>query len=491
MKKKVTCQYKPSKHGSQSVDLTPHTPNLEEPDQPLARPAVSAQPQIIQAIPEASLLHAENMLLLSKNLFMNRSSDIPSPWPHWSTYASEQVPEPSILRTAFNDFHTLAVSVTQRLMQTAVMQATSRLRSQRRRTKKGVRPFVKTRDVLSAIDVLGLKRNGRSRWKGVARRCNVQVFDEHRTTRFKSKQREISWDQAEQILSLYDAVAAPPAGEARGPGSSDDGETFEKRAARSGTPLPMDHLTLSTSGSDEEVDGEEAGYDSAFSLKSEDDFALHGQQRDRDLAGRFTSLAPGQVRTREVQSLDMFDEEASRQEAEALSSRLGFSVSTKENPSVGSVPDGNESADSEHLATSCDSWRNWTEYRATWDEFQSSIPSAKFVANQNSRKTSSAVQPRRLHNVSDESSDGSDASSASPRMSPKLRRRLPGMVELRAHNPRVYAAMQNTAFNIDNASGPSPSSSGSDLGADVPAQSVENTDAAHYDHPQGAMEWER
>lgn len=137
MKKKVECKYTPSTRNYSSVDVTSQASKVEEMEDDAAQPAILARPAILQAIPEASLLHAENMLALSKNLFMNRSPDIPSPWPHWSTYASEQVPEPSILRTAFNDLHTLAVSVTKRLMQTAVMQATSRLRSQRRRTKKG------------------------------------------------------------------------------------------------------------------------------------------------------------------------------------------------------------------------------------------------------------------------------------------------------------------------------------------------------------------
>ena len=206
MKKKVVCEYKPSKRTPLSVDSTPQPSELEQASGNASQSAAQLQPQILHAIPEADILHAENMLLLSKDLFMNRSPDIPSPWPHWSAYASEQVPEPSVMRTCFNDFHALAVSVTKRLMQTAIIQATSRLRSQRRRSKKSVMPFVRTRDVLSAIDVLGMKRNGRSRWTGVARRCNVRVIDEQRTTRFKVKQREISWDQAEQILGLYDAV---------------------------------------------------------------------------------------------------------------------------------------------------------------------------------------------------------------------------------------------------------------------------------------------
>src|SRR3712207_2524874 len=79
MKEEVVCEYKPSKRNNQSVDLTPQTPKAEEAEADTAEPDVATSPQILQAIPQASLLHPENMLALSRDLFMNRSPDIPSP----------------------------------------------------------------------------------------------------------------------------------------------------------------------------------------------------------------------------------------------------------------------------------------------------------------------------------------------------------------------------------------------------------------------------
>ena len=471
MKKKVICEYKPSGRNNQSVDLTPHTPRLEEEEPSTVEPTTATIPQILQAIPEARLLHAENMLTLSRNLFMNRSPDLPSPWPHWSAYASEQVPEPSIMRTAFNDLRTLAVSVTKRLMQVAITQAISRLRSQRRRTKKGVLPFVKTRDVLSAIDILGLKRNGRSHWVGVARRCNVHVFDEQRTTRFKRKQRGMTWDQAEQILGLYDVVAEPPMSEAGSPEATalpDNGDAFKRRAARSGTPLPMDDLSLSNTGSDIEETEREEENDS----DSSDDM----DEQPGTSTGHGAAI---QSTARKVQSLEQFDQEATRQEEEALCNLLGFASPVKrKSPSDDRSDDDFEKM--EHLTTSVDDWRNWTDYHAPWEEYEDPISDAKFTSR----------MPHDLASVVHLVAD-SDALSSAPGSPQQARPKSVGVVELRAQNPQVYAAMRSDAFDVDTDELRSDvSNSDGNLDADVPTQSIENTEVGQDTKPQDAMDWE-
>ncbi|KAJ4357020.1 hypothetical protein N0V95_002826 [Ascochyta clinopodiicola] len=493
MKKNVVCQYKSSKQNTSLTDLNLQTPNVEGAQEPSAQLVVSADPQILRDIPQAGLLHAENMLSLSRDLFMNRSPDIPSPWPHWSAYASEQVPEPSILRTAFNDFNSLAVSVTKRLIQTAIMQATSRLRSQRRRTKKSVMPFVKTRDVLSAIDVLGLKRNGRSRWTGVARRCNVRVFDEQRTTRFKIKQREISWEEAEQILGLYDAVAAPSANDAHasGPATDTEGdEAFKQHATRSGTPLPMEHLSLSNSDSNMDVQNVGSESDSALSDEMKEDLPQHLRHPtlgslDRDAFGEAV-----QEHVQEVQSLEHFDQEASRREEEVLCNLLGFSPHVKRKSPAGDTSEDENTSDEENITTSADDWRKWTEYQATWEQFHTPVPSARFIVNQKPRKASPNVHPRRLGNAGDASAEESDASSTS-QVAQRPSRKTTGVVELRARDPRAYAAMQSNAFGYpDDSLRSDPSGLDDHSDADVPAQSVENTEFARNPHFQDAMDWE-
>lgn len=490
MKKKVVCEYKvkPIEH-TQSDARAPQMPEVEQGEPDAAQP-VAPTPQILQAIPQADLLHADTMLSLSKNLFMNRSPDLPSPWPHWSEYTSEHVPEPSILRTAFNDFHTLVVSLTKRLMQTAVIQATSRLRSQRRRTKKGVMPFVKTRDVLSAIDILGLKRDGRARWTGVARRCNVRVFDEQRTTRFKTKQREVTWDQAEQILGLYDAVVAPSARDAYASElhtDQEDPEAFQRRAARSGTPLPMEHLSLSNSESEAEI------YDDEADMSDDvDPDVIRPVHPARDPSGRYTSVPPegaSQERMRNVQILEQFDQEASRREEDALCIMLGITHATKRKSPSDDGLESDDAGDVEKINTDADGWREWTVYQAVWEEHQSPIPAARFAANEKPRSSTPAIHVKQLRNAR-ESQEDSDTSTSS-RSPQRSRRKKQGVVELRARDPRAYAALQNNAYDTpDEPLGSDSSGSEDDLDADMPAQSVENNPIAQHTNNSDTMDWE-
>ncbi|KAF2998948.1 hypothetical protein E8E13_006741 [Curvularia kusanoi] len=482
MKKQVVCEYKPSKRTPLSVDPTPQPSESRQAAESVPLPATEIQPQILQAIPQASLLHAQNMLLLSRDLFMNRSPEIPSPWPHWSVYASEQVPEPSIIRTCFNDFHALAVSVTKRLMQTAIIQATSRLRSQRRRSKKGVMPFVKTRDVLSAIDVLGLKRNGRSRWTGVARRCSVRVVDEQRTTRFRIKQREISWDQAEQILGLYDAVTTNSGLQSMASATdSENEEGFRRRAARHGTPLPMEQLSLSKFESDLESDIESGDIaDESDSMPSDGTDEELQDAVEEDVTDRSSSLEPedaAQLQPRRKQTLEQFDQEARRQEEEALSTRLGFTVAVKDEKLDGYAFEDDCGDAPEPLLTTADDWRDWTEYRATWEQYPTAVPLAKFIANQKP-----LPQPPTTRTAL-----GSDSSTAEQRH----RKTASGTIELKPQNPQDYAAMLGSAYGAyNNVTTDESSGTESDVEPDVPAQSIEDTGAERDSGGYNAMDWE-
>ena len=484
-KKQVACEYKPSKRTPLSVEPTPQPSEREQPvDVDNGSPAAAhdeLQPQILQAVPEANLLHAENMLLLSRDLFMNRSPDIPSPWPHWSAYASEQVPEPSVMRTCFNDFHTLAVSVTKRLMQTAIFQATSRLRSQRHHSKKDLVPSVNTEDVLSAIDVLGMKRNGRSRWTGVARRCNVRVIDEQRTARFKVEQREISWDQAEQVLGLYDAVTTHDHVHSAAPATDSEGdENFRRRAARHGTPLPMEKLSLSKSESDLESTID-TGDDADESDTGGTDEESQGSVNE-DVTDRSASIDPGdaaQIDTQTRQTVEQFDQEARRLEEETLSTRLGFAITVKSEAPDDRLLEHDLDDAREALVSHADDWRDWTEYRAEWDEHSTPVPLSKFIANEKPRAQSSLVG----------AAINSDSSPRS-RSAQKSAKTGSSTVKLNPQDPRKHAAMLSNAYGAYDSAPASNSSDADSFDADMPAQSIEHAGTERDSGGYNAMDWE-
>lgn len=450
---------------------------------------------MLDAVPEARLLQADVMLTLSRKLFMNRSPTIPSPWPHWSEYTSDFTDEPAIYRSAFNDLHTLVISVTKRLMQTAIIQATSRLRSQRKRADKGVLPLVRRRDVLTAIDIVGLKRNGQERWRGVARRCGLHVIE----GRYKSK-KEVPWDEVESIMKRDDPAFEPLLTDVETSGNEDPSQ-FKRRAARSGTPLPIEQLALSDTDEDlyssSESDADE--HDSDDSMLSEIQHSFERRvPQPRDPLGKYASVPP--MSTHEEfeahpYTLERFDQEASREEEQMLWKLLGLQPPVKaDEVEVDECSREDSLEGGEKVITDNDGWRSWTKYEAEWETFRTPLPPGKFISNQKSTSLAPIVSTKTLSD-NNAGSDGNDHAHSNQSISQR-KQHAPQGVELRAQGSRAYAALRGRVFETAN-SDSSIDNGSSDVDAesyperDQPAQSIETANEQRPAVvPNDEMDWE-
>ncbi|KAL5116150.1 hypothetical protein ACEQ8H_005926 [Pleosporales sp. CAS-2024a] len=423
---------------------------------------------ILRAIPEARLLNLEAMLTLSRTLFMNRSDDIPSPWLHWSHYVSELASEPSMYRTAFGDFHRLVVSVTQRLVYAAHFQATSRMRSQRSRIEKASRPLVKARDVFTALDVLGMERNGSKRWRGVPRRCNLQVTALTWTPQGR-RNRHVPWSEVEGALK-------PPGLAHQQSDSSGEPSSFKSRAMRSGTPLPMQDLTLSDDGR-EVVEEDLMDADDNESLEhytdAESPLPARPTWQPRDATGRYVALpleAPVEGTSQQsLLSLEEFDREATRCEERAIFDMLGepWTHEKKKSKAKDDVASKDALVVEEHddrVATVSEDWRACLEYRAPWEQYQLPVSMASFVENQKSPSPPPAY---------------ASAGPASPRSgAAAVRRNSTAEIDLRVRGTNAYAALQRKGLHhhgsgeSDNDDRLSDDTSVT-LDQDVPTQSIE------------------
>jgi hypothetical protein len=117
--------------------------------------------ELIHLIPVAEVLKLHNWIRLSSNIFMNKRNPR-----HWMERG------PSIRRTTFGDFYNLTVSLTRRIVHTALFQAQIRRRGMNGKDK----PSVIARDVKCAIEMLGLKENSFDYWVGVPRRHRLKCF---------------------------------------------------------------------------------------------------------------------------------------------------------------------------------------------------------------------------------------------------------------------------------------------------------------------------
>ncbi|KAI1651386.1 uncharacterized protein F4817DRAFT_365799 [Daldinia loculata] len=137
--------------------------------------------------PFAELFILRNWLRLSERVFMN-SSVVPDG--NWRGISEEP---PSIRATALADFHSLALSVTRRLVSATLYVASSRVRAKRagdRRNRTG--GLVKIKDVQAAVASVGMTENSRKFWARAARRLRLDVYDDEQD------------DESEDVLGMTD-----------------------------------------------------------------------------------------------------------------------------------------------------------------------------------------------------------------------------------------------------------------------------------------------
>ena len=150
--------------------------------------------EVSQRIPAAKLLNLLNFLELSKRFFMNSvfMED------NWRSYATRGNNSPSILYTAFSDFHAISISITQRLVQSTLFFAMSRLRAMSTSGQSKPRSQVRRRDVMAALNVLGMKPDAKAFWAGMARKCKLRVYDKVRQRQVSGKR--YSYVEVERFL---------------------------------------------------------------------------------------------------------------------------------------------------------------------------------------------------------------------------------------------------------------------------------------------------
>ncbi|OCK84167.1 hypothetical protein K432DRAFT_378830 [Lepidopterella palustris CBS 459.81] len=312
--------------------------------------------KILKSVPAARLLKLKNWIELSRTLFMNSGmAGIGENWQDLADYGEE----PSMYNTAFEDFHRLTVSVTQRIVQAAIFQAMSRLRANDWRTAHSAKPDVTKRDVLTAIDILGMKRDSKSFWLKTARRCGVQVYA-NSTPKASKKGNDsiLSYDEVEEIL-----------GEPYGIQSSWTQSSRTKPVPGAhGMEVTNDELDHYLS----QPDASSQGYDSA----SESDLES-GPKSSR------TRIRKQQFHENENdEHAELFDRQASRLEEELLWDILG------QDPPASTKVEEHDPRKARTERKEYDDlidWRNWTNYHPEWEAFSDTVREEELMENRRRR----------------------------------------------------------------------------------------------------------
>ncbi|KAF4971890.1 hypothetical protein FSARC_1395 [Fusarium sarcochroum] len=154
-----------------------------------------------QDLPFSGLFNLHTWLRLSERIFMN--SSIPSE--NWDSIDNRP---PSMWATTFEDFHSLAVSITKRLVQTTIFLSMSRIRA-KKELIPSTRDIVRAQDVEAAVSSLGMSPNSLQFWRKCARRIRLEVHEEPPDRDDEDEYEPLSYEEVENFLSGDDEGAEP------------------------------------------------------------------------------------------------------------------------------------------------------------------------------------------------------------------------------------------------------------------------------------------
>ena len=298
--------------------------------------------EVSQQIPAASLLNLANFLALSKRFFMN--SVVAEN--NWRSYSARKNESPSIMYTAFSDFHALSLSITQRLVQSSLLMAASRLRAV---SSSGHRPrsHVRRGDVLAALNVLGMKFNAKSFWAMAARRCKLRVYEKVRHRQVFGQR--YSYTQVERILSSSPEMTANDA---------------SPSMPRQGRALPKS----SASASERSVSSDPVSIETDGSGTLSNDGHLSATPSDPTIEQDHSQEGRDQVQDAYAESRD---QQASRNEERQLWKMLGEHPTEEVEPVHVKQPKGPlpTRKDNEEISK----WRDRVDYAGMWETHESLV----------------------------------------------------------------------------------------------------------------------
>ena len=313
--------------------------------------------EVVEQIPAATILNLVNFLALSKRFFMNSvvAED------NWRSYTGRRTKSPSIMYTAFSYFHTLLISVTQRLVQSTLFFARSRLRAM-----SGSRPrlHVRQRDVIAAINVLGMKIDAKIFWARAARKCKLRVYDRVRHRQVFGKR--YSYTALEKILSpsMFSNDS-----DADSPGMS-------KHSSASGSGKGPSQRDLSVSALDDSISSDSRSVDGGRSIALSNDENLSGNPLHF-----ITDVDNEHEGHEELQDAytEALDQQASCNEERRLWEMLGKDPAEKMEPANVKLPKGpfpTRKTEDELL-----DWSKLIDYADDWEKHETPVFESSFASD--------------------------------------------------------------------------------------------------------------
>ncbi|KAK4644410.1 hypothetical protein QC761_304560 [Podospora bellae-mahoneyi] len=172
------------------------------------------------------LFRLRTWLKLSERVFMNsRVEDY-----NYRTFLPEKGQKPGIRATALEDFYSLVVSLTRRLVATSIFMAEERIDQKRKSAYPEISRRVWKGDVKAALLAVNMPSPARKErekfWGEAARRLRLNVVDDSA----QDGKVRMGWDQVEEVLGVRTTGGGGPGTAASAPegGDDDEGSGYEE-----------------------------------------------------------------------------------------------------------------------------------------------------------------------------------------------------------------------------------------------------------------------
>lgn len=321
---------------------------------------------VSQQIPAARLLNLKNFLALSKRFFMNSVMAEHN----WRSYTDLRTKSPSIMYTAFSDFHALTFSITQRLVQSSLFFAMSRLRAMSGSGHHTPRSNVRRRDVMAALNVLGMKTDAKAFWARAARKCKLRVYDKIRHRQVFGKR--YSYVEVEKILS---------------PNMISDQDISGTIVQEMNISKSRKDRTLTESSASASEDSDSSD---SMSIGADEPSA---QSDDEDLSATYLDPTNRQDHKKEGRDqlqdayAEALDQQANRNEERRLWELLGEDAAEKMEPEDVKLPNG---PFSNRKDEEIDDWRDWVDYAGDWETHETTVFGSSFANSEGFEKDETA-----------------------------------------------------------------------------------------------------
>lgn len=342
-----------------------------------------------EVLPAGNLFIFRNWLELSRRVFMNPGA--PREEDNWENLI-ETGETPATRATAFEDFHSLAVNITKKLISTTLFCTMSRIRAGDYHYVRF--PKVTAHDVDAAVKILGLESNSEQFWLECAKRNNLEVVDDGEVAHEK-----------EAVPLTYDDLER----ELRSSRRSRSRFLCRHEQARSSSQASSYHQEPGYS-SPSEMESEDYDYETDSSVLDEE------EQPPSDVSPEPTDPDSPTLKRPSANKILKVRKEAERAQ-EAYTEAIDTQASQKEEAQLWALIEQEppfkietEFEELKHpspLRSNIEDGRNWrdhVEYWSSWETMRTPVPQSAFERNRE-RKSRRAkarrkgVGPRRAESV--------------------------------------------------------------------------------------------